>query len=253
MSQFLEIVVLPLLVALVAYAIADQRKWTPKSRFWTVTIALVFAVVIVFVARPRQNVIEQPQPSPTPTKSHTAPPPATPHSNNSRRPRTAEEEFIEKYVADSNGSAQPPGWTVLFSGTSMNDFSALYAAAGSILSQKGHTNRPLFRPKLLQDSAAYDELYDADPALLKRLSAYREGFLVGKVRSKVSQNASLDIFSAHLFVQLRVISTRQGQILSRVATDETGAGFSQAAALSAAEQRIAAKMRAQLIRSIPAQ
>ena len=252
MPQFLETVVLPVLVAVVAYAIADKRNWTPKSRFWTVAIALVLAVAIISMIRRPQNAIERgSQPtSPSPPTSPTATGSASPNATRDGGP-TAEDEFITKYVAHTD-SSEATGWTVLFRGTSINDFSALYAATEGILSQKGHTSRPLFRPKLLQDAAAYDELYAADPALLKRLSAYREGFLIGKVRSEVSQNPSLDVFSAHLFVQLRVISARQGQIVGRVATDETGAGFSEAAALSAAEQRIADKMKEQLSRSLPA-
>jgi hypothetical protein len=264
MSHFLETFVLPLLVALVAYAVADQRNWTAKSRFWTVTIALVLAGVSVFVAHRLQSTTSEnvtPANSPTPIMSPLPAPAAPPTAEPKRyfdsgppkpRSNTAEDEFITKYLAHSDGSAYANGWTVLFSSPSLKDFSELYAAAEGALSDKGYSSRPLFRSTLLHDAAAYDELYDANPALLKRLSAYREGFLVGKVRSEVSHNASLDIFTAHLFVQLRVISAPQGQILSRVTTDETGAGFSEAAALSAAEQRIADKMREQLIRSIPA-
>jgi hypothetical protein len=258
MLQFLEIFVWSLLAALGAYALADERKWTTKSRSWTVTIVLVLAVSIAFVARRLQNETSKPPPiSPTPTTSTTVSPTdqKEPYSD-SGTPKpgysTAEDEFITKYLAYSDGSAHANGWTVLFSGQSLTDFSELYAAAEGVLSDKGHSSRPLFRSTLLHDAAAYDELYEGNPALLKRLSAYREGFLVAKVRSEVSQNAALDIFSAHLFVQLRVISARQGQILSRMTTDETGAGFSEAAALSAAKQRIADKMREQLIRYIPA-
>jgi len=104
---------------------------------------------------------------------------------------------------------------------------------------------------LLQDSAAYDELYGGNPALLKRIGSYRDGVLIGKLRSEVSQNTSLDLITAHLFVDLRIISARPAKMEGQFTIDETGAGFSEAAATTAAEHRMAGKLKQQLLQSIP--
>jgi hypothetical protein len=158
--------------------------------------------------------------------------------------------FMKKYVAE--GQPYRTGtWTVVISAANDNNFPELHAAAESALSEKGYAVRPLFRAALLQDTAANDELYTGNPALLKRIGAYRDGLLVGKLRSEISQNASLDIFTAHLFADLRVISAPSAKVEGQLAIDETGAGFSEAAATTAAEHRLADKLKQRLLQSIP--
>jgi len=121
-----------------------------------------------------------------------------------------EDAFIKKYVVDDG--YRDRAWTVVISAVSPNNRPELQAAAESALSEKGYAVRPLFRSTLLQDSAGCNELYNGNPALLKRIGTYRDGVLVGKVRLEVSQNTSLDMFTAHLFVDLRVISARPSNV-----------------------------------------
>jgi len=255
MSQFLEKFLLAILASLVTYAITGQGQW--KLSGWKRLAVVVGAVLLAMgasvVADRLQSNGQQTRPPGASPAASPAANGASPADSGRQRPGSsnAEEEFIKKYVARSDDSPHSEAWTILFSSPSMTDFPELYAAAESALSQKGYTIRPLFRSTLLQDSGAYEELYVGNAALLKRLSAYREGFLVGKTRSEISKNTSLEIFSAHLYIHLRVISTRRGQIVGQFTIDETGAGFSEGAALMAAEHRIAGKMKDQLTLSIP--
>jgi|GEM_PF-4432490 len=166
-------------------------------------------------------------------------------------PPSSEDSFIRKYVADDGQPYRTGAWTVVISAAGPNSFPGLYAAAENALSEKGYAVRPLFRAALLQDSAAVDELYTGNPALLKRIGTYRDGFVVGKLRSEVTQNPALDMFTAHLYADLRVISARSARVEGQLTIDETGAGFSEAAATTAAEHRLADKLKQQLLQSIP--
>jgi hypothetical protein len=59
------------------------------------------------------------------------------------------------------------------------------------------------------------------------------------------------MFTAHLFVDLRVISARPSNVQGEFSMDETGAGFSEAAATTAADHRMADKLKQQLLQLIP--
>jgi hypothetical protein len=214
----------------------------PGRRIVNVLLALGIPILLCYVLlssgvlQIEQGHFPDGSPSPTPLKEVVSSP---------------EDTFMKKYVGD-DGQAHPTGaWTVIILASGHNNFPELRTAAENALSKKGYAVRPLFRAALLQDSAASDELYNGNPALLKRIAVYRDGVLVGKVRLEISHDASLDLFTAHLFADLRVISARSANVKGEVIVDETGAGFSESAAASAAEQKAADKLKQELLASMP--
>jgi hypothetical protein len=273
MLAFLEKFLLAILASLVFYAITGQLKNARGETVggWRRTAVVLGAGLLAVLAavfadrlqsntsiKGRPSTAQMPSTEAPPTK--TAPASASPISSASTRVGSQsagggggnpEDEFVSKYLAPNEASRHAGGWTVLISSASRTDFPALYAAAEDALSEKGYAVRPLFRAALLHDTAAYDELYAGNPALLKRIGTYRDGVLVGKLRSEVSQNTSLDMFTAHLFADVRVISARSAEVGGQFTIDETGAGFSEAAATTAAEHRLADKLKQQLLQAIP--
>jgi len=257
MHVFLERFLLAVLVSIVGYAITGQLKWHEKPVSGWRRIALVLGAGLLALLA--AVLAERLQTNASATKDHSGTvelPGETgvkkpPHQSTAPPVNLIEDDFIRKYIAD-DGEPHPTGmWTVVISAADHNDVSELHAAAESAFSEKGYDVRPLFRSTLLQDSAALDELYMGDPALLKRIGSYRDGVLIGKLRSEVSHNASLDIFTTHLFIDVRAISTRPAKVEGQFAIDETGAGFSEVAATTAAEHRLADKLKQQLLQSIP--
>ncbi len=244
----------------------DDSSW----KTWHPRIAVIAGLATIlgfFIVLPknvrdlaREVFSKKPAPSVAlpPGKQDAGVQPDRPDTKSSERPSlphkvssSPEDDFIRQYVAEDGQPHRIEAWTVVISAAGRDNFPELHAAAERVLSEKGYAVKPLFRAALLQDSAAYDELYAGNPALLKRIGSYRDGVLIGKLRSEVSQNSSLDMFTAHLFVDLRVISARPAKMEAQFTIDETGAGFSEAAATTAAEHRMAEKLKQQLLQSIP--
>ena len=259
MLAFLEKFLLGILASLVFYAITGQLKWSGETvRGWrraaVVLGAGLLALMAAVLADRLQTNASATRDAPVTVgpirdigvkETNPAPKPA------SEPPVSPEDAFIRKYVADDGESGRTGAWTVVFWAVGPNSFPELYVAAENALSERGYAVRPLFRSTLLRDNAAYEELYTGNPALLRRIGIYRDGVLVGKLRSEVSHNSSLDMFTAHLFADLRVISAHSARVEGQFTIDETGAGFSEAAATTAAEHRLADKLKQQLLQAIP--
>ncbi len=160
-----------------------------------------------------------------------------------------EDIFISKYVTNDREQYRPGAWTVIIADG--DRFPTIPAAAENALSEQGYAVRPLFRSTLLQDRDAYEELYSGNPVLLKHIARFRDGILVGKLRSEITHDDSLDVFTAHLFGDFRVLSARSASVEGHLTFNEIGPGVSESEANHAAQKSMADKLKQQILQSIP--
>jgi hypothetical protein len=169
------------------------------------------------------------------------------HVNGEPAKLGTDEMFIHTYVATegtaSNGAAR---WAVVLADPDGDELPGLNSTANDLLRQKGYLLVPIFRPDIKQ-RPNYDYLYSANAALLTKLNHYCDGMIVGKLVSRIEDQKSIEgLVSAHVSLEVRVLSARQGTILGEFRIDADGAGFAAADAAARAQQILAPAFRQKL-------
>lgn len=141
-------------------------------------------------------------------------------------------------------------WTFLGADQNRAQYGEFDSAAHAGLEQVGLKIIPVFRSSLVRDGRL-DELYDADPELMRKLADVCAGIVVAKIAVQNGpQTSEQDIQTVEVSMEVRVIPLHDGMVTKAFSILERGAGFSKNEATMNARQRAADSFQKQLIKAL---
>jgi hypothetical protein len=157
------------------------------------------------------------------------------------------DHFLERYVDTGLGHrTDRPQWAFVISDGNHSAFPELGDAAAEAITSAGYRNVALFRPALVRDGKLED-LYAADPVLLKRLGPFCDGVIVAVAeQTPIPDTGVQGLLTVEIAVRVRVITTPSGSIRKEFSVLERGAGFTAHEAERNARERAAQDLRRQL-------
>jgi hypothetical protein len=126
------------------------------------------------------------------------------------------------------------------------DFPELVNGASSTIMASGYSTVAIFRPAVMHNPG-FDTLFAADPVLVRKLAAYCDYLLIGKVTPSMAENPNFPgLLTMTLTVDVEIISTRTGNIEHQFQVSEFGAGQKPEEARTNAENNVIVNLRARL-------
>jgi hypothetical protein len=258
-------------------AIADEKTSDPapesthRSRvafiayLFIMLLCIGFVVLFIYVgtrarlAVPSATSLPSPKPqvprdsSPTSTGSDSKPKVAPTRAAPSHAPAPQAtpvpqmDEFLQRYVDTNLGPrTDRPQWAFVVSDGNHSAFPELGAAAAESITEAGYRNVALFRPALVRDGNL-EELYGADPVLLRKLGPFCDGVIVAVVeQTPVPDTGVQGLSTVEVAVRVRAIAAPSGTVKKEFSVLERGAGFTAHEAERNARERVAQDLRQQL-------
>ena len=157
------------------------------------------------------------------------------------------DEFLQRYVDTKLGPrTDRPQWAFVISDGNRSAFPELGAAAAESITEAGYRNVALFRPALVRDGKL-DELYGADPVLLRKLGPFCDGVIVAVVEQTPVPDAGVQgLLTVEIVVRVRAIAVPSGTVKKEFSVLERGAGFTAHEAERNTRERVARDLRQQL-------